>query len=143
MNEVMSFEECYNTYYSKVYYHVRQHVNNDQDAEDLVDVIFMAAYKHYDNYEAIDVPYTEAIPIDYEGVMGVPKTFMDKYCPEQFEIIGIAEGDSGKELGLRPFPRELKVLNKSLRDGQLYYIDANGIPQKPYARILIRKRTQQ
>lgn len=51
MNEVMSFEECYNTYYSKVYYHVRQHVNNDQDAEDLVDVIFMAAYKHYDNYD--------------------------------------------------------------------------------------------
>lgn len=100
-------------------------------------------YLHYENYNAIEVPYTDSIPGDFEGKMGVPTTFLIKYCPEQFEIIGIAEGDSGKELGLKPFPRELKALNKSLRDGQLYYIDANGIPQKPYARILIRKRTQQ
>lgn len=97
-------------------------------------------YVHYENYDAIDVPYSDAIPIDYEGIMGVPLTFLDKYCPEQFEIIGQTQGDSGKELGLKPYPRELKKLNKSLRDGQLYYIDENGIPQKPYARILIRKK---
>lgn len=100
-------------------------------------------YYNYENYVALEVPFTDAIPSDYEGAMGVPITFADKYCPEQFEIIGIAEGDSGKELGLKPFPRELKALNKSLRDGQLYYIDSNGIPQKPYARILIRKRNKQ
>lgn len=97
-------------------------------------------YYHYENYDAIDVPYTDSIPSDYEGAMGVPITFLGKYCPEQFEIIGIAEGDSGKELGLKPYPRELKKLNKSLRDGQLYYIDENRIPQKPYARILICKK---
>lgn len=97
-------------------------------------------YKHYDNYDAIDVPFTDAIPSDYEGIMGVPISYLDKYCPEQFEIIGQTQGDSGKELGLAPYPRELKALNKSLRDGQLYYIDENGIPQKPYARILIRKK---
>ena len=97
-------------------------------------------YLHYENYDAIDVPYSDAIPADYEGVMGVPLTFLDKYCPEQFEIIGQTQGDSGKELGLKPYPRELKKLNKSLRDGQLYYMDENGIPQKPYARILIRKK---
>ena len=97
-------------------------------------------YFSYENYDAIEVPYVDAIPDDYSGCMGVPQTFLDKYCPEQFEIIGIAEGDSGKELGLKPYPRELKKLNKSLRDGQLYYIDENGIPQKPYARILIRKK---
>lgn len=96
-------------------------------------------YIHYENYNAIDVPYSDAIPNDYEGVMGVPKTFVDKYCPEQFEIIGIAEGDSGKELGLKPFNRELKKLNPSLRDGQLYYM-IDGKPEKPYARILIRKK---
>ena len=45
-------------------------------------------YDHYDNYDAIEVPYTDAIPSDYEGVMGVPVSFLDKYCPEQFEIIG-------------------------------------------------------
>lgn len=94
-------------------------------------------YPTYDNYDAINVDKTADIPIDYKGVMGVPKTFMDKYCPEQFEIIGTAEGDSGKELGLRPFPRELKALNPSLRDGQLYYMK-DGKPIKPYARILIK-----
>ena len=97
-------------------------------------------YIHYENYDAIEVPFTDAIPSDYEGAMGVPLTFLDKYCPEQFEIIGQTQGDSGKELGLKPFPRELKKLNPSLRDGQLYYIDEDGIPQKPYARILIRKK---
>jgi hypothetical protein len=47
-------------------------------------------YPKYDNYDAIEVPYTDAIPSDYEGVMGVPITFLDKYSPDQFEIIGLA-----------------------------------------------------
>ena len=97
-------------------------------------------YIHYENYDAIDVPYTDAIPADYEGMMGVPRTFLDKYCPEQFEIIGNAEGDAGKELGFKPYPRELRKVNKSLRDGQPYYIDENGMPQKPFGRIIIRKK---
>lgn len=97
-----------------------------------------AAYDRYDNYDAIEVPFTDAIPSDYDGVMGVPISFLIKYCPEQFEILGQTQGDSGKELGLRPYPRELTKLNPSLRDGQLYYLE-NGIPQKPYARVLIRK----
>jgi len=46
------------------------------------------SYKKYDNYDAIEVPYTDAIPSDYKGVIGVPITFLDKYNPEQFEIIG-------------------------------------------------------
>ena len=49
-------------------------------------------YKKYDNYDAIDIPYSDAIPSDYNGYMGVPLTFMDKYCPEQFEIVGPAMG---------------------------------------------------
>ena len=96
-------------------------------------------YIHYENYDAIDVPFTDAIPIDYEGVMGVPITFLDKYCPEQFEIIGHPHGDYGLELGLKPFPRELKKLNKGLRDGDLYYMK-DGKPELPYRRILIRKK---
>ena len=51
-------------------------------------------YKHYDNYDAIEVGKTCDIPMDYDGVMGVPITFLDKYCPEQFEIIGMGE-DNG------------------------------------------------
>ena len=103
------------------------------------DIRGLKDYIHYENYDAIEIPYSDAIPSDYPGKMGVPLTFLDKYCPEQFEIIGQTQGDSGKELGLKPFPRELKALNKSLRDGQLYYM-VDGIPQKPYARILIRKK---
>lgn len=97
-------------------------------------------YIHYENYYAIDVPYIDAIPIDYDGLMGVPRTFLDKYCPDQFEIVGNAEGDAGKELGFKPYPRELRKLNKSLRDGQPYYFDENGVPQKPFGRIIIRKK---
>jgi hypothetical protein len=101
-----------------------------------------AEYPKYDNYDAIEVSKVADIPFDYEGIMGVPITFLDKYCPDQFEIIGIAEGDSGKELGLKPFPPELKKLNPSLRQGQLYYME-DGYPVKPYARILIRKKQTQ
>ncbi|AZA17305.1 MAG: modification methylase (endogenous virus) [Lactobacillus phage ViSo-2018a] len=44
-------------------------------------------YPHYENYDAIEVPFVESIPSDYDGMMGVPITFMDKYNPEQFEIV--------------------------------------------------------
>jgi hypothetical protein len=50
-----------------------------------------STYDEYVNYNAIDVPFVDAIPSDYEGVMGVPITFLDKYCPEQFEIIGTSD----------------------------------------------------
>ncbi len=57
-------------------------------------------YKKYDNYDAIEVPFTDAIPSDYKGVMGVPISFMDKYCPEQFEIIGVANHGKDNEYDL-------------------------------------------
>ncbi len=50
-------------------------------------------YSKYDNYDAIEVPFTDAIPGDYDGVMGVPISFLDKYCPEQFEILGATESE--------------------------------------------------
>lgn len=96
-------------------------------------------YPTYANYDAIEVSKTSDIPCDYPDKMGVPTTFLDKYNPDQFEIIGLAEGDLGKELGLKPYDRELKKLNKSLRDGQVFYMK-NGIPQKPYSRIIIRNK---
>ena len=49
------------------------------------------AYKKYDNYDAIEVPFTDAIPINYEGVMGVPISFLNKYNPEQFKILGATQ----------------------------------------------------
>ena len=47
-------------------------------------------YQTYVNCDAIEVPFTDAIPSDYEGTMGVPISFLDKYCPEQFEIVGVS-----------------------------------------------------
>lgn len=51
------------------------------------------SYDHYDNYDAIEVPFTDAIPSDYDGVMGIPITFLDKYSPDQFEIVGMCENE--------------------------------------------------
>ena len=48
-------------------------------------------YIEYDNYKAIEIPFTDAIPSDYEGVMGVPISFLDKYSPEQFDILGTSD----------------------------------------------------
>lgn len=98
-------------------------------------------YPRYENYNAINVNKVEEMPCDYDGAMGVPITFMDKYNPDQFEILGMAHGDAGVELGLKPYDRSLKQLNKGLRDGDLYYMK-DGMPIVPYTRILIRKRKQ-
>lgn len=57
------------------------------------------AYKSYDNYNAIHIPFVDSIPSDYNDVMGVPVSFIFKYCPEQFEILGIT--DRGNEWGLK------------------------------------------
>ena len=48
-----------------------------------------STYDKYDNYDAIEVPYTDSIPSDYDGVMGVPISFLGKYCPEQFVIFRV------------------------------------------------------
>lgn len=53
------------------------------------------SYKEYDNYKAIEIPFTNGIPSDYDGVMGVPMSFLDKWNPEQFEILGLARYITG------------------------------------------------
>lgn len=57
-------------------------------------------YPKYDNYDAIEVPFIKAIPSDYEGVMGVPLSFLYSYDPDQFEITSFRKGDDGKDLSL-------------------------------------------
>lgn len=67
-------------------------------------------YPKYDNYDAIEVNKVANIPGDYHGIMGVPITFLDKYCPEQFEIIKFRKGNDNKDLcinGKRPYCRIL------------------------------------
>lgn len=62
-------------------------------------------YEKYDNYDALEVPYTDSIPSDYEGIMGVPISFLDKYNPEQFKIIGCSY-DYGRPKG---WPKEINM----------------------------------
>ena len=85
-------------------------------------------YKNYDNYDAIEIPYTDAIPSDYEGVMGVPISFLDKYCPEQFEIIGMS-ASAGYD------PEIVGIPFKGGKDARPLIKGKNT-----YARILIRKK---
>ena len=76
-------------------------------------------YPKYDNYDAIEVSKTADIPCDYDGVMGVPITFLDKYCPEQFEIIGATESEGrGFSAGLWD---ETSSVSQPLVDGQRRY----------------------
>ncbi len=95
------------------------------------------AYDHYDNYDAIEVPFTDAIPSDYDGVMGVPISFLDKYCPEQFEILGITDRQNTSGLRIKKYaavdsPKYNDLNARSvIRNNDIY------IPM--YARLLIRK----
>ncbi len=103
-------------------------------------------YPRYDNYDAINVDKVKDIPMDWDGAMGVPITFLDKYNPEQFEIIGLGISNSGIEIGVRPYKLEHKKYRKEIQkrgavDGDLYMI-TNGVVDVPYARILIRHRVR-
>ena len=101
-------------------------------------------YPKYENYDAINIDRAKDIPLDYKGAMGVPITFLDKYNPEQFEIIGLGISNSGIEIGVKPYTPEHKKYRKEIQrrgavDGDLYMIK-NGIVDVPYARILIRNK---
>lgn len=92
-------------------------------------------YEHYDNYNAIEVPYTDAIPSNYDGVMGVPISFLDKYCPEQFEIIWQASGNTRASAP----PNTLKLLGyRQHPDDRGGCTVVNG--RRTYGRILIKSK---
>lgn len=101
-------------------------------------------YPKYENFDAINVNKTKDIPVDYKGYMGVPITFLDKYNPDQFEIIGLGISNSGIEIGVQPYKEEHKKYRKEIQkrgavDGDLYMI-TNGIVDVPYARIIIKNK---
>lgn len=113
-------------------------------------------YPHYDNYDAIEVSKTAEIPYDYDGVMGVPITFLDKYNPEQFEILGITKTWFGG--ASKTYPNQTQVsengkmsIVSKLNDGpalkigtkprkKTYYIVEGNYYIQLYARILIRRK---
>ena len=105
------------------------------------DIKGKADYDHYDNYDAIEIPYADAIPSDYDGAMGVPISFLDKYCPEQFEILGSFNNSS-----LEDKAKECYVLSKdttTIINGQEKTWNGPVINKLPlYKRIVIRKKQQ-
>ena len=114
-----------------------------------------AGYAHYDNYDAIEVPYVDAIPSDYDGAMGVPITFLDKYCPEQFEILGITKTWFGAAIKIYPEQKQIDKNGKVSRvsklndgatielddapKGETYYEVDGKYYTQVYARVLIRR----
>ena len=116
-------------------------------------------YPKYDNYDAINVDITKNIPYDYNGVMGVPITFLDKYNPDQFEILGYTAKDMGYEchkfyedleqsLNGKPFVRNMKsarfspMIRLDKRPKKTHYRASNvdGYLLKTYGRIFIRNK---
>lgn len=96
-------------------------------------------YVHYDNYDAIEVPYTVAIPSDYDGVMGVPISFLDKYNPEQFELLGITDRGNSYGLKIKEYSAEDTPNANDLNRRGAYRLP-NGQLKSTYARLLIRHR---
>lgn len=101
-------------------------------------------YPKYDNYDAIEVSFADAIPSDYEGIMGVPISFLDKYCPEQFEILNLSRYLEDSKGMSKAFVEEYyRQGNKGqITEGHpdLCYYDKNGKTVVPYMRILIRNK---
>ncbi len=102
-------------------------------------------YPKYENFDAININSYTQIPKDYDGYMGVPITFLDKFNPEQFELLGLGISNSGLEIGVKPYKPEHKKYRKEVQhkgavDGDLYMLDSQGHPVVPYARILLIKK---
>ena len=110
---------------------------NRQLKRKLESIYGTTTYPHYDNYDAIEIPFTECIPSDYDGVMGVPITFIDKYCPEQFEIVWQASGNAYANA-----PKE--IMEELKFDPTVKYGGGLGAPvvngSATYARIMIRPK---
>lgn len=101
-------------------------------------------YPKYENFDAINVDSYTKIPKDYDGYMGVPITFLDKFNPNQFKLLGLGISNSGLEIGVKPYKMEHKKYRKEVQhkgavDGDLYMLDHDGHPVVPYARIILIK----
>lgn len=119
------------------------------------EIIGKESYDRYDNYDAIEIPFTDAIPNDYEGTMGVPISFLDKYSPEQFEIIGY---EKSYHLRTKIYPNQIQIDKNGKRsnvtklndgaaikvsiqpDDMTYYLVDNEYFVQAYKRIFIKHR---
>ena len=92
-------------------------------------------YKKYDNFDALEIPYSDSIPSDYKGMMGVPITFLDKYNPEQFRILGLTCRRYSPEYIIKTYTKEDAKNFNDLNGASVLLID--GEYKMTYARVLI------
>jgi hypothetical protein len=104
-------------------------------------------YPKYRNYEAINIEKVSHIPSDYNGVMGVPITFLEKYCPEQFDLIGISSTASSMDKPVLLGEEFVTLYRSQGGTGHfsnnmygVYYIDSKGKAKVPYGRIFIKRK---
>jgi hypothetical protein len=104
-------------------------------------------YQKYINFDAIEVPFTDAIPSDFSGVMGVPISFLSKYSPEQFEIVGnMDDHERNKAIGVKPLSVEFiegyrAVGGTGAQRAGGYWVGLTDPHRFPYKRIFIRHRS--
>lgn len=115
-------------------------------------------YRRYDNFDALDVPLTIAIPSDYDGVMGVPVSYLDHHCPEQFDIIGITKTWFGAATKTYPAQTQINPNGRRSTVGKLNDGGAIAVDEQPdkktcyevdgqlyiqtYPRILIQRKVE-
>lgn len=115
---------------------------------DIIKFVTKKPFNKYDNLDAIDVPLVKNIPSDYKGMMGVPISFLDKYSPDQFEIVGLGQGSLYREL--TPKGLNKKFVDNYYRGGGtgsisedhpiLGYYDEDGKATIPFMRIIIKHK---
>ncbi len=107
-------------------------------------------YMKYVTFDGIDVPFTDAIPRDYPGIMGVPKSFMEQHCPEQFEILGYEREDENIQVGITNMPESFLAEYRN-QGGRGHYTKGmkmlclftdEGKAKITFSRILIRYTQQ-
>ncbi len=124
--------------------------------EDIIKFGTKKPFETYDNYDAIEISFVKYIPSDYEGVMGVPITFLDKYSPEQFEILGLTKtwfgsstkiylpqiqvSSNGKRSTVTKLNDGATLQLDSPPSGQTFYIVDNKNYIQLYARVLIKHK---
>lgn len=103
-------------------------------------------YQKYDNFDAIEIPFADSIPCDYEGVMGVPISFLNKYNPDQFEILGnMDDHEEMKKIGVTPLSEEFiagyrAVGGTGAQRAGGYWVGLTNPNRFPFKRIFIKHK---
>ncbi len=98
------------------------------------------SYPKYYNYDAIEVGSVDLIPIDYQGEMGVPDSFLERYNPDEFLVVGLGRDGEGITVNRDIFYSKIKKMNPNGRPSHIGFFTSDGKAKEPYSRIIIKNR---